>query len=85
MPIPPPPAVLFSIRGNPIPADAAIASSREPTNPVPGQSGTPAATASSRAVCFSPNFRIASGDGPSQTQPSASMRSANSAFSLSSP
>lgn len=42
---------------------------------------TPAAIASSLAVCFNPNCRMTPADGPTQTSPACSTSSANSAFS----
>ena len=85
MPIPPPPAVLFSITGKPISRAAATASPASDSSGLPGASGTPARRATSRATCFRPKVRICPGVGPMKRAPPASTRSANSAFSLKKP
>ncbi len=81
MPMPPPPAVLFSITGKPMRAAELRASSALASSPLPGSSGTPCTSAISRDVCFKPNERICSGVGPMNATPARSHASANSAFS----
>ena len=85
MPIPPPPAVLFSITGYPMRSAASTASPADASRSVPGSSGTPFAAAISRAVCFKPKARICSGVGPMNTTPRAAHASAKAAFSLRNP
>ena len=61
------------------------AASTSASNPVPGNSGTPLASAIARAVCLSPKSRICPGVGPMKAIPASSHLSANSAFSLKNP
>jgi hypothetical protein len=79
--MPPPPPVAFSMTGSPIRSAAAAASSTDRRRPVPGNSGTPAASARSRAVCLSPKVSICSGVGPIQVSPAASAARAAATFS----
>ncbi len=60
---------------------ASSASSSEASSPVPGASGTPAASAAARAVCFAPKSSSCSGVGPTNTIPASSQRRANAASS----
>ncbi len=48
---------------------------------LPGSSGTWLRSASSRAVCLSPNARICAGVGPMKAMPAAEQASAKSGFS----
>ena len=81
MPMPPPPALLFSITGKPIRSASRSAAAASRTMPLPGANGTPADAAKARAVCFSPNSRKCRGCGPMNAIPAAASRSANSARS----
>ena len=49
--------------------------------PVAGMTGTPAATASSRAATLLPSRRMVSGEGPMNTMPALAQASANSSSS----
>ncbi len=85
MPMPPPPPVALSITGRPMRSASAPASSASARSPVPASRGTPAASASSRAVCLAPNARIWSAVGPTNRIPASSQADANSRFSLRNP
>ena len=52
---------------------------------VPGMTGTPARSISSRALVFDPIASIASGGGPTNTRPAAAQARANAAFSARNP
>lgn len=60
---------------------AVSADGRSGRSPVPGASGTPAASAAARAVCLAPKSSSWAAVGPTKTIPASSQRRANSASS----
>jgi len=80
MPMPPPPPDGLTMTGKPMRWAASIAAAGS-TAPLPGVTGTPWATASSRAASFDPSFRMADAGGPMNLIPAASHASGNAAFS----
>ena len=81
-PMPPPPAVAFSITGKPSLSLSFTASCSFLIKPwEPGTTGTSALTERSLAVCFKPNDSMLSGLGPTHTLPAAATARAKSAFS----
>ncbi len=81
MPMPPPPPVALTITGSPVDSAAVTASSELASSSVPASSGTPAALARARAVCFSPKAVIWSAVGPAKRRPASSTARAKAAFS----
>ena len=71
--------------GKPTFSAAAVALAASVTAPLPGVTGTPLATASSRAASFEPSARIADAGGPMNAMPAALHASGNGAFSLRKP
>ena len=69
MPLPPPPAAAFTSTGNP-----SVLAAR-------GTTGTPAATAISRAASLRPMLSITVDDGPTSWMPAASTSAAKAARS----
>lgn len=81
-PVPPPPAVAFSMTGNPsFSLSLTASSSLAISSCVPGSTGTPAFCASSLAVCLKPKVSMLSGLGPTQAMPAAATSRAKSVFS----
>jgi len=85
-PLPPPPAVAFSITGKPISfATRTTSSSVAIGSTVPGTTGTPAAWTVFLARVLDPIVRMAYAEGPISLIFSFSHRSANSGFSARKP
>ncbi len=85
MPMPPPPATLFTRSGKPTAPAAPTAASTSTNGGVPGGRGTPAVAAAARASSFAPKRRICAGVGPMNTSPAASIAAAASASSARNP
>jgi len=82
IPRPPPPAAAFRMTGSPISCAHRLASSASFTPPgLPGNSGSPASRAASRARTLLPISRMTSGRGPMKAILQERHTSANSAFS----
>ena len=65
MPLPPPPAAAFTRTGK------LVSVGRAPPRPRAGTTGTPAATATSRAWSLRPIVSITSAEGPTKTSPAS--------------